>query len=126
MDPQVEAAFDAWLASMGMSRNSPIPVGQEVQLLASWETFLLSWGRQQGRTVVAAPPAYSPGVYPGPPGGSFNGPSVANPGFAGMAGQTGARPAPGGATYPGGARVAPPTGGARVVSAPRYVPPPGR
>lgn len=76
MNPQVEAAFDAWLASMGMNRNSPIPYGQEGNLLASWEAFLLNYGAQQGRTIVAAPPVSPTGVYNGPPGGSFNVPVV--------------------------------------------------
>jgi hypothetical protein len=55
MDPQVEAAFDAWLSSIGMTRNSPVPYGQEAYLASQWEVFLLKWGQMQGTTVVAAP-----------------------------------------------------------------------
>jgi len=125
MDPQVEAAFDAWLASIGMNRNSLLPAGQEAYLSAQWESFLLNWGRTQGRTVVAAP-----GVYQGPPGGSFQVPVVQGGGFTGgMFGQPGGQP--GGQ---GPIRVAPPVGGGgqspnqagRYPVAPRYTPPPQR
>ena len=57
MDPQVEAAFDAWLSSIGMTRNSPVPYGQESYLSSQWEVFVLKWGQMQGGTVVAAPQA---------------------------------------------------------------------
>jgi hypothetical protein len=74
MDPQaqgqVEAAFDAWLASIGMSRNSQVPYGQEAYLASQWESFLLSWGKTQGRFVTPG------GVYQGPPGGSFEVPRL--------------------------------------------------
>ncbi len=125
MDPQVEAAFDAWLASIGMNRNSLLPAGQEAYLSAQWESFLLNWGRTQGRTVVAAP-----GVYQGPPGGSFQVPVVQGGGFTGgMFGQPSGQP--GGQ---GPIRVAPPVGGGgqspnqggRYPVAPRYTPPPQR
>lgn len=128
MDPQVEAAFDAWLASIGMNRNSLLPAGQEAYLSAQWESFLLNWGRTQGRTVVAAP-----GVYQGPPGGSFQVPVVQGGGFTGgMFGQPGGQP--GGQPVQGPIRVAPPVGGGgqspnqggRYPVAPRYTPPPQR
>ena len=128
MDPQVEAAFDAWLASIGMNRNSQVPYGQEANLSAQWESFLLNWGRTQGRTILAAPQQGGPGgVYQGPPGGSFNVPRVANPGFVGMAGQPGYQQPTGGGGYPVGIRVAPPTGAApRGTGAARYSPPPSQ
>lgn len=117
MDPRVEAAFDAWLASMGMNRNSPIPYGQEVQLLASWESFLLNWGQQQGRTIVAAPPVSQTGVYQGPPGGSFNVPVVQG-GFNSPLQQPNRQPL----NLPTGRTVGAPTGAGG--SAARYSPPP--
>ena len=124
MDPQVEAAFDAWLASIGMNRNSLLPAGQEAYLSAQWESFLLNWGRTQGRTVVAAPG----GVYQGLPGGSFQVPVMQGGGFSGgMFGQ------PSGQPGQGPIRVAPPVGGGQIPNqggrypvAPRYTPPPQR
>lgn len=125
MDPRVEAAFDAWLASMGLNRNSPIPYGQETQLLASWEAYLLNYGAQQGRTILAAPGQVGPGgVYQGAPGGSFNVPTVPGGGFTG--GQYGQPYSPSGnrPTYPVATRIAAPVGGGQ--SPQRYTPPPNQ
>ena len=66
MDPQVEAAFDAWLASIGMNRSSQVPYGQEAYFAQQWEFYLLQWGQSQGRTIVAPPaPARNPLARPG-------------------------------------------------------------
>ncbi|MFO0622262.1 MAG: hypothetical protein U0745_12775 [Polyangia bacterium] len=123
MDPQVEAAFDAWLASIGLSRNSQIPWGQEQALLASWEAYLLNWGKSQGRTVVAAP-VTSGGVYQGPQGGSFELPRASTTAPATSAYlRTSAPSAAQPPRNPGPVRVAPAVGGSNtggIRTAPRY------
>ena len=107
MDPTIEAAFDAWLASMGMNRSSPIPYGQEAALTAQWESFLLNYGRNQGRATQGPTTAWgTPAPYgaapqyqsPQPGGGAA--PFRTAPTYGGGGGG----PAPGGGVI----RYAPP------------------
>lgn len=123
MDPQVEAAFDAFLASIGASRNTQIPVGQEAYYASMWESFLLNYGKQQGRTILAAPQGSVGigGVYQGPPGGSFQVPVMSGGGFAG----------PGFTRQPSNLPVArqvaaPNAWGGSQSQGPRYTPPPNQ
>lgn len=63
---QVDAAWQAFLQSMGVTPSTTIPWGQESYYATRWESFLLNWGQSQGRTIS---PVAQPGYQPQPQGG---------------------------------------------------------